>query len=71
MEGRLHEATLMQPGWPVIDQESLSEHRLEYLVRDEVFVVVTSMLLQNVLDALWVRDQVRGREEEAQAHYLP
>ena len=71
MEGRLHEATLMQPGWPVVDQESLPEHRLEYLVRDEVFVVVTSMLLQNVLDALWVRDQVRGREEEAQAHYLP
>src|SRR5205807_8439145 len=40
-------------------------------VRDEIFVVVARMLLQHVLDALWVRDQVRGREEEAQTHHLP
>src|SRR5258708_5615187 len=71
MEGRLDEATLMQPGWPVVGQESPSEKRLEHRVRDEVFVVVARMLLQNVLDALRVRDQVCGREEESQAHHLP
>ncbi len=58
MEGWLDETTMLQPGLPIVDQESLSQHRLEYLVWEEVFIIVAGILLENVFDALRVRDQV-------------
>jgi len=60
MEGWLHEVPLLEPGFPVIGDESPAEQRLKDLIGIEVFVIVLLMLLQNMLDTVWVIDQVSG-----------
>ena len=60
MEGGLHQAPLMQPGCSIVGDESPAEQRLKDLIGIEVFVIVLLILLQNMLDTVWVIDQVSG-----------
>ena len=60
MEGGLHQAPLMEPGFPIVGDESPAEQRLKDLIGIEVFVIVLLILLQNMLDTIWVIDQVSG-----------
>jgi hypothetical protein len=65
MEGGLQKAPLMQPGFSVVGDESFTEQRLKDLVRKEVFVIVLLILLEDMLNAIRVVDQVGGPDEEA------
>ena len=65
MKGGLHKAPLMQPGFSVVGDESFTEQRLKDLVRKEVFVIVLLILLEDMLNAIRVVDQVGGPDEEA------
>src|SRR5712691_6947344 len=64
MEGWLHEVPLMQPGFPIVSDESPAEQGLKDLVGIGVFVVVSLILLEYMLDAIRVVDQVGGPEKE-------
>ena len=56
MEGGLHQAPLMEPGFPIVGDESPAEQRLKDLIGIEVFVIVLLILLQNMLDTVRVID---------------
>jgi hypothetical protein len=70
VEGRLHQAPLVQPGFAVVREESGSKHRTQHLVGEDVFVVIEMILLEDMLDIIRMINQIRGGKHEAHAYYL-
>ena len=65
MESGLHEVPLVQPGFPAVSDESLTEQWHKHLVGVDAFVVVLVFFLQDMLDTIRVIDQVSVPEKEA------
>src|SRR5712692_9815161 len=52
MEGGLHEASLMQPGVPVIGDEPIADKGFEGVEGEDVFGIVAMIVLENMLDLI-------------------
>jgi hypothetical protein len=71
MECWLHETAMLQPGWAIGGCQPLAKKGLRSLIQEEIAVVVLVIALQDVLDAIRVKDEVTGPEEQAGAHDVP
>jgi len=71
MESWLLNRRLMQPGRTICRGEPLAKKGLWRLVQEQIAVVVLVIALQDMLDAIRVKDEVAGPEEQACAHDVP
>ncbi len=68
MEGGLHETPLVQPGLPVVGEESLAKQGTEEVHEIGIFAVVAMILLQHMLDIVRVKNHVGRPHEKADRH---
>src|SRR5215813_14623527 len=71
MEGRLHEASLVQPGRSIVGEESVAKDLLGRLHVGKVLLIGAMILLEHPLHLIGVIEHVGGPEEEAEADDVP
>ncbi len=70
MKGRLHEASLVQPGLSIVGEESIAEDLLGRLHHGKVFTVVAMILLEDALHLIRVIEHIGWPEQEAEVSHV-
>ncbi len=70
MKGRLHEASLVEPGLAIVGEEPIAEDLLGRLHHGKVFTVGAVILLEDALHLIGVIEHVGRPEEEAEVDHV-